>query len=221
MFPIECFGQKDTRPTIDAYEAYETKYLKGKNGSDYELTKAQNETKEQKIYRNIISACLGVLLILLIFVIYLFVSKSKHVNEIIKIQNREIKLRQTQLAQLSLILNNIKSTVVILSKNGEIKWMNKTFEKFYGYSIDILMENNKGNYINDLLTKQEKTYMNKCINSKTNFSYIVDTKDTDFKLQRNFIIIKDDKGGISGIAVTEDKIFQQSESESKNIEKKK
>jgi PAS domain S-box-containing protein len=209
LFSGRSFGQTDTLPNKknDTFEVYENKYLKEKGSLQYELISAQNDANEQRIYKNVILSCLGFVFLLSLLVIYIFLSKSKQINELIKVQNREIKLRETQVKQLSLVLNNIDSAVLITFPTGKIRWLNRAFEKFYGYTLETLQENNKDNFINDLLNEQEKTYINKCINEKTNFSYIVESGEKDFKLQRNFLVVNDDKNELSGIAVTENRIF--------------
>lgn len=210
LFSNKSFGQKDTLQynKNNAFESYKSKYLGNAESSlQLELMTAKNEANEQRIYKNVLIAASGFILLLSLFIVYLFFSKNKQISELIGVQNREIKLREMQVLQLSSILNNIDNVVLILSENGKIRWLNKTFEKFYGQTLERLQENSTDNFITDLLNEQEKKYVNKCINDKTNFSYIVESGNDDFKLKRNFIIIKDNENKVSGIAVTENKIF--------------
>jgi len=211
LFSNVSKGQNDTTKLQNKNQIASDNYfsLQEKGRYEFEILSKDNEIREQKIYKYMFLAIAGIILIIGLFVIFVFYSKSKKIADLIDIQNREIQLREIQIGQLSTILNTVQSAVILTSADGKIKWLNKTFNNFYGINLETLQQENKDNFITNIAGEKEKEYIEKCMTDKQSVSYFIDAgENKKYKLQRNIFVITDDKGNISGLAITDNKITE-------------
>ncbi len=206
IIPIYTFGQQDTiynnKKQINKYDELLHNREIGK--LQFELLSVQNNAQEQKVYKYLFIAISGFLILTSFLVFYTFYLKIKRNQELFQLQEREINLRETQINQLSVILNSTTAPMLITSSEGKIKWMNAAFEEYYGYKLEVLQQNNKDNFISDILNEDEKRYVDECYKSKKGVSYKVNAGDgKHFEFQRNISVILNKDDTISGLSVVD------------------
>ncbi len=124
-----------------------------------ELLTAKNVAEEQRTYKYIFLASMLFVLILSLFTFILFYGKTKKTTELLQLQNTEISLRENRIRQLSVLLDNVNSPILITRTNGEIQWLNRAFEEFYQITIKDLQEKSKSNFMTDISQPDEQTHI--------------------------------------------------------------
>ncbi len=204
--PVYSLGQQDTiynnNKKINKYDELLQNREIGK--LQFELMNAQTKIQQQKVYKSLFLTISGFLLLSGFFVVFIFYLRTKKNEELIKVQDREIYLRETQIKQLSVILNSTTAPALITSANGKIKWMNTAFEEYYGYKLENLQSENKDNFVTDILNEDEKKYVDQCYKKKKGVSYKVKAGDKkSFEFQRNISVILNNDNTISGLSVVD------------------
>lgn len=203
------FAQKDTNITSDNLQTTKDNYfsLQEKSKHKFELLTKDNEIREQKIYKYTFLALAGFILIIAGFIIFVFYTKSKKITSFFDVQNREIKLRDIQIQQLSTIINTVQSSIMLIAGDGSIKWLNKSFEKYYDISLEDLKKQDKDNFIKNIANEKELEYIEKCVTEKKSVSYMTDAgTGKTYKINRNMLALTDSEGNVSGIVITDNKI---------------
>lgn len=143
----------------------------GENILEIKLTNAQNQLERRETY---IYVLLGLLLFVMVaaaFIINAFYSKAKKTVEVCEIQNTELLLRERRIEELSLIINNIYSSIIIADKQGKIEFVNENFKKLTGYTLEKLQENKLDNLLNIHSLENEKSVFDECVNKKLSKRY--------------------------------------------------
>lgn len=188
-----------TKMTFEKYDL-----LQEKADLEFKLLNSENELLRQKTYKMLFLAISGFIILISAFVVVLFYHKSKKITEIIKIQNREIVVRDNKNQHLSLVLNTVKTPILIASSSGKIKWVNKAFSEFYKMDYEFLNENNIQNFLKDIASDKEKQLIFDSFEKKENVSYKIKNNENDFNsINREITLIIDSENEISGFAVTD------------------
>lgn len=184
-------------------------YLKQTGELQFKLQQLRTEVEEQRFYKFIFMGLAAFMVLIGIFIVYVFYIKAKKTDELVKIQDREIKLRENQINSLSVLLNYSDNAILLASAEGEIKWLNGTFEKLYGYNLDELKQNGKGNYLFNFAENEEKIKIAECISNKSSLSFMVSTDGKQkYKLRRTIIPIIGAKGEVNGFALSDSKVYE-------------
>jgi len=139
----------------------------------FRLIEAQTKANEQQTYKFIFLASMLFVLLLGVFTLILFYGKTKKTTELLVLQNKEIELRETRIRQLSILLDNVESPLLIARSNGEIQWLNRSFEHFYQITIKDLQEKSKSNFITDIAVPVEQEHIRKALDEANAVSYPV------------------------------------------------
>ncbi len=109
-----------------------------------ELTTLTNTVTLQR-YALMVFALLTAVIIMLAFWIFRNYRKMKHQNILLEQQKNEIKAQaeelekvNIELEKLSIVASKTNNAVAILDKNGNVDWINSGFTKLYGYTLQLL-----------------------------------------------------------------------------------
>ena len=163
--------------------------------------KAQVQT--QRLLKNLFFIAFLFMLVITGFIFYIYHTKTKEIIKLVKIQEKEIELRQFELAKLGIILNNTEDSAIIADKEGKILWTNNSFKNIFGCSFEEYKQKNNPNiFITEV--PEIKQLHEKCINLKKPIQYsthIIDNNENDVWFQRRIIPILDDKEDVINFAV--------------------
>ena len=158
----------------------------------------------QRLLKNLFLIAFIFMIFVVGFIFYIYYSKTKEVLNLVKIQEKEIELRQFEVKKLGIILNNTEDSSLIADKEGNIIWTNNSFKNIFGYTFEELKNQNKANIF--LTSNPEiKALHEKCINSLKPIQYsteTIDNKDNQVWFQRRIIpLIDEEKKEIINFAV--------------------
>ncbi len=139
----------------------------------FKLIEAQTKANEQQTYKFVFLSATLFMFFLGVFTLLLFYGKTKKTTELLSIQNKEIELRENRIRQLSVLLDNVESPLLIARTNGEIQWLNRSFEHFYKLTIADLQAKSKSNFITDLALPVEQQHIHNVLNGNGAVSYPV------------------------------------------------
>jgi len=169
-----------------------------------------------------------ILLILLIWIIVKLntrrlIKAKKHLEEIVKIRTAEIQRQneeiQTQaeellivneeLAQLSIVASKTDNMVIIANGNGEMQWVNDSFERLLGFSFEDFIKTYGSNIKNTSHNPAIVSIIENCIKNKESAVYISKTttkKGKDIWLQTSLTPVIDAFGKLEKIIVLDSDI---------------
>jgi PAS domain S-box-containing protein len=132
--------------------------------------------------------------------------KLKAANEMLQQKNNEVsrqseqlELMNKELKKLSVAASETDNGIIITNKNGEIEWVNKGFEKMYGFSLDELHKAYGYNLKNAGRSENMSTLFNEVITNKKSVNYEseVEAKNGKIvKVQTTLTPILNDQGNI-------------------------
>ena len=158
----------------------------------------------QKLLKNLFLIGFIFMLLVVGFIFYIYYSKTKEVLKLVKIQEKEIELRQFEVKKLGIILNNTEDSSLIADKNGEIIWANSSFKNIFGSTFEELKKQNKAN-IFETTNPDIKALHEKCIKLLKPVQYsteTIDNKNNQVWFQRRIIpLIDEEKKEIINFAV--------------------
>jgi len=104
--------------------------------------------------------------------------KLKATNELLQQKNEEVskqsdqlELMNRELKKLSVAASETDNGIIITDRNGEIEWVNKGFEKMYGFSLGELHKKYGHNLKNAGRSNQMKSLFEKVKNERKSVSY--------------------------------------------------
>ncbi len=151
----------------------ENSHLQEIGDLQFKLIEAQTKANEQQTYKFVFLSATLFMFFLGLFTLLLFYGKTKKTTELLSIQNKEIELRENRIRQLSVLLDNVESPLLIARTNGEIQWLNRSFEHFYKLTIADLQAKSKSNFITDLALPVEQLHIHNVLNGNGAVSYPV------------------------------------------------
>ena len=165
--------------------------------------KYKTQMQSQRLLKNLFLIAFLFMVVITGFVFYIYHSKTKEIFKLVKIQEKEIELRQFEVAKLSIILNNTVDSAIIADEEGKMLWANNSFKNIFGCSLEkYILKNNPNIFIPE--NNEIKQLHEKCINSKKPIQYstqIIDSEGNDVWFQRRIIPILDEEDKIINFAV--------------------
>ena len=183
-------------------ETTKSDYSQIKEVSDlkFQLLDTENLLREQRTYKFVFMATSLFILLLAVFAMVVFYIRARKTAEILELQNREIMLRENKLRQLSVILDNVETPLIITDKTGNIQCLNRAFTSYYDFNIEELKAQNKTNFIEDICTTDEKARVQEAIDKKLAVNYPVDS-GLGGQLSRTIFPIPDSDGKTMGLGI--------------------
>ena len=157
----------------------------------------KNKNKKQKVFRNIL--IIGSIIILILLIQYILNYKNKikankiliEQNEQIRNKTLEIKLKtenltkvNKELEKLSIATNQTDNAILISNSNGEIEWINKGYTRFYGYTLEELLNEKGETYIEASSKPEIEVIFNKALTEKKSQIYEADAVSKNGKKYR-------------------------------------
>lgn len=94
----------------------------------------------------------------------------------------ELEIKSKEFELLSIVASETENAILILDQNGELEWVNKSFEKLNGLNL-IEFKAKYGNTIYEVSNNPEiESIIQKCISTKTSVSYESENKLNDGKI---------------------------------------
>ncbi len=158
------------------------------------LSGADDKIKRRELYIYFILALLIVVIVIATFAVLSFYKKAKSTINLCEIQNRELKLRENRIEELSLIINNINSSVLIASPDGKIEFINDYFRQLTGYSLEKLQENKLDTIVSESCSEEERKNFQEAVEKKESKKYtasFIDKTGKKLVFQRRLFTILD------------------------------
>ena len=115
-----------------------------------------------------------------------------------KIQVREIQLRDTRIKNLSLLLSYSSQPMLLMDKNGDIKWINSAFSQYEYFSSDEPLDSK--NYFTDIVSQDIEKEAFKTLKESGN-SQTISIEVKQKKVTRSLLPISEFDGTVSGYAL--------------------
>ena len=126
-------------------------------------------------------------------------------------QRAEIVNQSKELEKLSIVARHTINAVLIAAPNGDVQWVNESFTRIYGYTLDEFIEH-KGRNLTKISPDPNICYIiQKCINEHvpTNYTLQVSTKTNELIwIQTNLTPIKNGKGEVRAIVAIDTDISE-------------
>jgi PAS domain S-box-containing protein len=147
------------------------------------LTKS-NELNSMRISRqnNITFGVIAFFLILSLFVIIMArnYKKINRANRLLRLQNREIiaskreiENQSKELKKLSIVASNTSNAIMIIKPNGDIEWVNDSFTRIYGYTLEGFITERGKNITRVSSNSDVQRHLENCIYNHEPTSYNV------------------------------------------------
>lgn len=163
------------------------------NSSDFDdVFLYESQLQAQKLLKNLFLGGFIFMTLVVIFLFYINQTKIKQVVSLLKVQEREIKIRRFEVEKLSTIINNTIDAIVIISKSGELLWNNSSFLQLYDYTEETIKDEKIDFFEND--NSEIQTLIDKCKNEikPVQFTFdIKNKKNNDVYIHRRIIPITD------------------------------
>ena len=194
-----------------------------------QINELNSELKKQMAPKNsplTVFSLLFIILILIFLTFRAYFIKNK-VKKLLVEQKKEIAIQAAEFAsineeleKLSIVVSETSTAVMILDTNGDFDWINIGFTKLYGYTLQLLQRESKGNIIKASNHPDIESLFHQCVNEKTPIiyeSYVI-TKDKEKKwAQSTLSPILDDEGEVSMLVLIDSDISKIKEAESEII----
>lgn len=101
----------------------------------------------------------------------------------LKQSKTEIELKNRELEKLSMVAQQTDNAVIIMDGMGRLEWINKAFERLYGYNLEEIKEN-FGNSLDDLSNHAEiRSLIDQCCSKRKTIAYNSVLKSKDGKVK--------------------------------------
>jgi len=95
----------------------------------------------------------------------------EHQKNEIQAQAEELEKANLELEKLSIVASNTNNAVTILDKNSNFEWLNAGFTKLYGYTLQLLKNEQDPNIKNVTLYKGISSILEKVFEKKQSFNF--------------------------------------------------
>ena len=184
------------------YDEAESNLLSDSNiqqnaGDTFEL---QTRIHQQKAYKYLFLAGTGFFALLCVLVFVFFYRKISKIHDLTKIHVREIQLRDTRIKNLTLLLTHSSQPMLLMSKEGDLKWMNEAFADYKYFDKESNIE--EKNFFKDIASEKAETEKPELLeNADTIQSYRIEVGGKEVK--RTLIPITETNNEVSGFALVD------------------
>jgi len=150
-----------------------------------ELQSTNKQAMRKIMLALLVSAAILVLIGIIIFFIYQKRSANRKLdkrnkeieeqNALIVKQKSEIEEQNKELEKLSVVAEKTDNAVIIMDAAGNFEWVNKSFEKMFGITVDELIKNISPNIIGPNTSESIINKINHAIEQKETVSYELKT----------------------------------------------
>ena len=187
-----------------------------------EIRKQTIKIKFQQNVLTIFIVLLVIILILTFFILRGYRIKRRD-NQLLAAQKKEIEQQAAELEainkeleKLSIVASETSTAVVILKTNGDFEWINIGFTKMYGYTMQMLIEQNQNNLLKASNHPDIENLFKKCIDEKVPVIYesFISTKTGEEKwAQSTLSPILDANGDVTKLVLIDSDITKIKEAE--------
>lgn len=163
-----------------------------------EILDLRTRIQQQKAYKFLFLAATVFFALLGVLVFMFFYRKINKIHDMTKIQVREIQLRDTRIKNLSLLLSYSSQPMLLMDKNGDIKWTNSAFSQYEYFSSD--EPSDSKNYFADIVSENIEREAFKTLKESGN-SQTISIEVKQKKVTRSLLPISEFDGTVSGYAL--------------------
>ena len=163
---------------------------------------SKTELQSQRLQKNLFLAGFIFMTFVVIFLFYINNIKLKQVLEMVKIQERQMEVKNFEVEKLSIILNNTIDAIAIIDDQNNILWNNTSLLDLYGYSDDDI-RNKTIDFLSSKNTDiQELIDKTKTDKKPVQFTFEFKNKNENtIYIQRRIIPLTDTKNNIDNFAI--------------------
>lgn len=135
-------------------------------------------------------------------------------------QKLKLETQSKELEKLSIVASHTNNAIMIMSPEGDIQWVNESFSRIYGYTVEQFVEEMGKNLIWVSKNPNIQYVIQKCIDEKEPTNYVVQVKTKSgapLWIQTNLTPIKDDNGKVLAIVAIDSDITELKQVESEMI----
>lgn len=162
----------------------------------------QSEIQTQKLLKNLFIIGFVFMSLLSIFLFYINNVKIKQILNMVKIQERQIDIKNFEVEKLSVILHQTNDGISIIDQNSNINWFNNSFLRIFGYS-EQKIENEKIDFFHSEDADIQKLLDKVKIEKKpVQFTFeMKDKKGEYLYIQRKILPFSDEKSNVINFAI--------------------
>lgn len=178
------------------------KSLNNNNPNFDTILEYQSKIQTQKLLKNLFIIGFIFMSLLSIFLFYINNVKIKQILNMVKVQERQIDIKNFEVEKLSIILHQSNDGIYIVDQNNNINWYNNSFLKIYNYTEQDI-ENEKFDFFHSEDENIQKL-LDKVKNEKrpVQFSFEVKNKKGEYLyIQRKILPLSDDKNDVTNYAI--------------------
>jgi len=183
-------------------------------------TKEESELKDAKIAQQTIvrNFIIVILIIVMLFSILFFYQNQqrKKANILLEAKNVEINKQKIELERLSIVASGTDNAVMIMDEFGNFEWVNESYTRLFGMSLDQLVNNKSKNIIGNNTPEDVKKLILDGISDRKTVSYNLTTSTPSGKsitVQATITPILDENGNIRKLIAIDSDITKIVEAE--------
>ncbi|HRP61164.1 MAG TPA: SpoIIE family protein phosphatase, partial [Vicingus sp.] len=170
LFAKDSLTEKNKSKTLLELEA---KYQNEQNQKDIQLKNAEiasqkSEVEKKNLQTRILMVGILAIFALVIVMVYYYNQKKK-INEQLKTINDELE-------KLSVVARETDNVVIIADANGDIEWINESYTKVYGFSIEEFREKFGNSLLSGSSNPEINNIIKKCITDKVSVEYVLENQ---------------------------------------------
>lgn len=184
-----------------------------------------------KFQQNVLLIFVSLLVIILMLTFFIFRSYriKRRDNKVLAYQKEEIAQQAVELEainkeleKLSIVASETSTAVIILDTQGNFEWINIGFTKMYGYTLQLLRDEQNGNILKASNHPDIKNLFNSCITDRVPVIYesYVTTRDKKEKwAQSTLSPILNSEGEVTKLVLIDSDITKIKEAENEILRK--
>lgn len=137
-------------------------------------------------------------------------------NVAIMEQKEEIEAQARELEKLSIVASETDNAVLIMDNKGDFEWVNESFTRMFGFTLDQLVAEKSKNIIGTNTPPNVRETIMRCFNEKITVSYQFSTKKRDGELlwiQATLTPIINEEGNITKVIAIDSDVTKIKEAE--------
>lgn len=140
---------------------------------------------------------------------------------LIEQQNAKLEKQSAELEKLSIVASHTNNAVMIMSPSADILWVNESFTRIYGYTLEVFIKEKGENLIWVSKDPNIQYSIKRCVDDKEPINYVIQVFTIEGKplwVQTNLTPIKNSDGSVRVIVAIDSDITELKQVESEMID---
>jgi PAS domain S-box-containing protein len=226
---------------LEQFAEAQLQYEAFRNEKEIDLLNKQKIIQENEIKSQRTFIYLFVFVIIIIVLISTLIYRQKELkrksNQLLFKQNKEIKKQKEEiqltthlleeknkeLIKLSIVARFTENPVMIMSPQGDFEWVNESFEKLFGFTVDQLVKERNTNIASQRTPAHIKKLIKECIEQKKTVNYemhVSTRKNIDVWVQATLTPVLNKAGNIDKLIAIDTDITKVKNAETEILKQK-